>query len=115
MLCEEEYSDIISQAGDANQGEAMLDGFVRKITSERRTAVYEKTMTELERRKHFENMVSGTSPVSSPVSNPVSTANLASNGPLIAYPSYILVLNPPTKLLSCIHVKVVVCVVCLHR
>jgi pre-mRNA-processing factor 39 len=57
MLSEEEYRDMTSQAGDVTQGEAMLDGYVRKVTLEQRTAVFEKTMAELEKRKHFELMI----------------------------------------------------------
>lgn len=36
----------------------MLDGYVRKVILERRTAVYEKTTRELEKRKQYENIVS---------------------------------------------------------
>ncbi|CAI8011671.1 Pre-mRNA-processing factor 39 [Geodia barretti] len=57
MLSEEEYRDMTSQAGDVTQGEAMLDGYVRKVTLEQRTAVFERTMAELEKRKHFELMI----------------------------------------------------------
>lgn len=57
LLSELEYQDISSQAGDANQGEAMLDGYVRKVTLERRTAVFEKVTVELDKRKQFENTI----------------------------------------------------------
>ena len=35
---------------------------MRKVTLEQRTAVFEKTMAELEKRKHFELMVGGAYP-----------------------------------------------------
>ena len=39
--------------------QAMLDGYVRKVTLERRTNVFEKATAEMERRKRFEIMVGG--------------------------------------------------------
>ena len=35
----------------------MLDSYARKVTLERRTAMFEKSMIEFEKRKHFEAMV----------------------------------------------------------
>ena len=62
---------------------ALLDGYIRKVTLERRTAVFEKTKVELESRRHFEEAVSETmAKVLASLSHP-----LPSYWPLLAWPS----------------------------
>ena len=67
----------------------MLDGYVRKVTLEQRTAVFERTMAELEKRKHFELMVGGAYP-----------SPLSSSLPLSLPPSLPYSLPPPPPLPS---------------